>query len=437
MKRLCVLALLFAVPALADVVHLKDGSKLEGRLTREGAGWIVTNDAGKATHIGDDQVHLIQKTSNLSADQLADQRLTSLRRAVDGVGDAAQAIDRLTRFIEQNPKTKAIEEARKDIALWQDRIDRKLVRVGDQWITSEEHSKMAGDSARRAGEARELLKQNRQRDADAVVTQILTVDPGNVAGLYLRGLLQHRQGEFGPAKRSFELLREKLPDHAPTLNNLGVILWQQKQTIAALTMYEQAMATAPHNRIVLDNTLEALNALSPRDARSTVAQKAAKRVQEQDTELQKELAAQGLYRWGATYVTEAQMAEVRKVQEGLKVKLDALRQDWEKLNYRLDEIDRRIESNDDSIRRIVRDRMIFDRNTNRYVQAQLPSTYYELKRENDRLESEATNIHARIDAIPGRKALIEQESPHPAYTGVHRMIDVEGTPLPAASASPQ
>ena len=57
-----IVAMLVVWPALADVVHLQDGTKIEGTIQREPGGWALTDKAGKLTHVSDDRVQSIEKT---------------------------------------------------------------------------------------------------------------------------------------------------------------------------------------------------------------------------------------------------------------------------------------------------------------------------------------------------------------------------------------
>jgi len=66
------LVLIFLVsPAFADILHLTDGSKLEGTLKRERGGWSVTDSNGKVTVIPDEKVESVQKVSNASPADVA------------------------------------------------------------------------------------------------------------------------------------------------------------------------------------------------------------------------------------------------------------------------------------------------------------------------------------------------------------------------------
>jgi hypothetical protein len=99
----------------------------------------------------------------------------------------------------------------------------------------------------------------------------------------------------------------------------------------------------------------------------------------------------------------------------------------------VDENDRKIDINDRTLERIYRDSVRLDPVTGQAVQLRLPSIYYDLKRENDQLIHEQEVITGKMEGFRERAQKIRQELPIPAFTGVQRMIEDEGTPLVAPS----
>ena len=68
-------------------------------------------------------------------------------------------------------------------------------------------------------------------------------------------------------------------------------------------------------------------------------------------------------------------------------------------------------------------------------QVPYPATYYTMQNDNEKLTADraqqVADIQAKIEE--GRK--VQQSLPVPQYTGVMRLIGVEGTPFPAAVLS--
>ncbi len=137
---------------------------------------------------------------------------------------------------------------------------------------------------------------------------------------------------------------------------------------------------------------------------------------------------QGLYRWGAAWVPQAQMAELKKAQEKVKEKLDLLAEDYERIGDRIREIENRLDTNDKTLGRILRDGQRVDPNGN-VINLRPPSIYYEIRRENDRLKDEKVELITKLEGFEEKALRIQQDVPVPQFTGQQRIIEVEGTPL--------
>src|SRR5687767_8743284 len=138
----CCLAFLAPFPgASADIIHLKDGTKLEGEIQRTGDGWVVTDAAGKVTVVDSQRVKSFQATANAGADVVAD-RLASLRRSVQNQTDVKKVLERYRAFIAQYPHTDAARQAQADVEVWRQRLDQGMIKVGDQWVTPAERDRI-------------------------------------------------------------------------------------------------------------------------------------------------------------------------------------------------------------------------------------------------------------------------------------------------------
>ena len=310
-----------ASPAFADVVHLKDGTTITGDVKRGTIGYLVTLPDGKVKPVAPEDVKSIEvgataprptavgvpaatTTRPADADE-ATRNLASLRRSVENTDDPRRAIEKYQRFIETAAGTPAEIEARKDLAMWQDRAEKGLVKVGPKWVSPAERTKMQERSLAQASSARRLLRQGKLPEAAQAIDQALADDPNNPAALYLRGLLQYRKDQVPAARTSFELVNRLVPGNAATLNNLAVIAARQSQPNVALGYYDQAMSASPQDRNILDNVAEALYTLPDNARNSGIARRVAARFAEQDAALASEMEKRDMHRWGATWVTTA------------------------------------------------------------------------------------------------------------------------------------
>jgi tetratricopeptide (TPR) repeat protein len=427
---------LLAIPgfALGDVVHLKDGSRLEGEIRRAGDEYLVTEQGGKVTRLPVEKVGSIEVKPQVG-DDAAMGRLHSLRRAAENLTDFKQILERYKTFIEQNPGTPAATEAKADVEMWQDRQTRGLIKLGDKWVTPEERDTLRGQSSEVAVHLHDMLKQGRLKEATPVLDKALAVDPQSMSLLYLRGVLNYQQEQILPARKAFEAVTALAPDHAPTLNNLGVVLWRQNAIGAALGYYDRALLAAPGSRDILDNVAEALNAL-PKDQRDTpITKKLVRHFKEQDDDAQKKLAAKGMYRWGSTWVSEKELAKLQDAEKAIKDKIAVISQDFDAVAKRINSIDRRIAEDQQELS-LIDSQSYAQGADGRFVRLPYPPRYYTVAREIDALKAERADRVTEQERLRNAAKQLQQQLPTPKYTGIQRLIDADGMPLPAPPAAP-
>ncbi|HEY8665236.1 MAG TPA: tetratricopeptide repeat protein [Tepidisphaeraceae bacterium] len=438
MRKCIILVLLMACGAMADTVVLTDGSSMQGDVKRMGEEYRVTDAAGKVTMVPADKVRSLEMGKAVASDpDKAVESLFSLRRSLEAIGDVKLALERYGKFLEQYGKTPAAEEARKDMAAWQERMDQGLVKYGASWVTPAERGQLQEKSRAVVEQARGLMKEGRLKDADALLVQVLADDPRNVPALYLRGVLQFRQEQLPGARKNFEGVIASLPDHAATLNNLAVILWRQNQVGGALSYYDQAMVAAPNRREILDNVAEALNALPGEYKDSSTLKRILRHFTEQDKALQEAMARTGYYRWGGTWVNQKQLDELKAVEKEIKGQLDGLAKDFDDAKAKIEKIEDDIAANNRAIAQIEA--------TSKYrlpdgstAQAAYPPSYYQMKRDNDQLAQKRAGEIRKLDQLRAQAKAVQQKFPVPKFTGVQRVIESEGTPVmpPAKGEAP-
>lgn len=438
-----VVALLTCAGALADVVTLKDGTKIEGDVKKTDGGWTVTTRDGKVVNVTAEQVKSISVggavgSNGKDAAAEAMSGLLSLRRSVENVSDLKQIIDRFKKFIDTHKDTPAAAEAQKDLAVWQDRLDRGLVKLGSHWVTAEERTKMADQAQALAEQARDMMLHGRVRDADPILQQALDADPQCVPALYLRGVVLYQNNKIVDARKMFETVNSTISDHAPTLNNLAVILWRQNAIMPALNYYDQAIVAEPVNKVLLDNVAEALAAVPDNDRKNQIAQRIFRHFTEQDTRLQEVMATQGMYRWGGTWVDRATMERYRDQEKLVSEKLTQAKTEFETSKRRVQDIDAQIAQIEDSLRRMEADTIWRDPSTGKLIRYPLPASYYDLQNEESKLRDERKQVVAKATAAQEQVKTLQAQLPKPKFTGIHQLIAAEGAPVmvPPPSSQP-
>ncbi|MEO6435528.1 MAG: tetratricopeptide repeat protein, partial [Tepidisphaeraceae bacterium] len=427
-----IVSVLAAAEARGGTIYLTDGSRLDGDVKKSpGGGYVLTDASGKQTVLALDKVKSIElgvAPGAVAPPDRAKANLESLRRSVEYLDDSGEIIKRYQRFVEQSIGSSIEDDARQDLAAWQDRREQGLVKFGTKWVTPADRAALQEKALRQADAARKSLRDGKLADAESLINQALTDDPQNPTALYLRGLLQFKQDQIQAARKSFEQVSQVVGNHGPTLNNLAVVMTRQNQFPASLNAYDAAMIASPKSREILNNMAEAIWNLPDAQRDTPIAQRVLRRFNEQDVELANELGPRGLHRWGATWVTTEQMGQLKEAEKQAKDKLDRLSAEFDGVKVRIDNIDREIAENERSMRRLEASAYVRDIN-GQIWQSALPAVYGELQEDNRKLQQERGEQFARLDRLREQAKAVNRELPVAKYTGIQKMMDDTFAPI--------
>ncbi|MGD0463637.1 MAG: hypothetical protein ABSB74_14215 [Tepidisphaeraceae bacterium] len=425
---LLMIFLFAAVTVHADVINLTDGTKVEGKIQRTSDGWTVTQKDGTVQTVSADKVASIEASRGAQEVSVSEDRLASLRRVAEHLSDIQDIVSRYQKFVQQTGDQAVAAEANKDLRLWQERLDQGLVKLGDGWITIDERQRRQELAQSETMPAKDLIVNYRYKEADKILRQALQDDPECAMAAYLQGVALYNQDQVAQSRKAFEAANQFVPSHAPTLNNLAVIAWRQKSFVVAMNFYDQAMMSAPQTKEILDNVAEALNAVPDENKRAPVVLQAVALFAEQDALLQQAKRQQGLYRWGATWVMAKQLQELKAAEAKVKRELDNLQQQYDALQQQVGQIDSEIGANQREMDRVQASSTYVDRNGNT-IQMPLPDVYDQLQRNNQKLAGDKQAIQERQNELKNRAKQVQQEIPVPKFTGMQRIIGVDGAPL--------
>lgn len=427
MKSLAfIVACCFAVPALADVVHLKDGTNLEGsiRVTRDG--YVVTDASGRTTTVPADSVRSFEIKKTAAAPQSAQENLESLRRSVANQDDLKQIVSRYRSFIEQNASTPAAADAQKDLAQWQDRLDKGMVKAGRDWVTPEQLETMQAGARQAAAKALPLVAAGKLPEADALVTPALAIAPASGELLYLKGLILYRQGQLIPARNSFQSAATAMPDSAAAHNNIAVILWKTRAQMPAMLEFDKAMLASPSNQTVLDNVSEALHSLPKEFQKSELTKRVVSNFNLQDSALQRQMAQRGLYRWGSQWLSQQEFALIQQQQKAVQDKIDDYQKQFDDNQQKLLQAAQTIDSDQQLMRQMEAQSFQVDPVSGQIVRFPLPQRYYDLQHDQELLKVEMNSRQRQQGELQRLAADQRSRLPQPQYNGVVKIFDVEG-----------
>lgn len=426
--------LVLTIPAFGEVVHLNDGTTLEGELHRTSEGWMVTTADGKVTVVTPSQVKSIEFKKSGGADT-PEQKLASLRRAVANQSEIQHVIERYQAFIAQNPNTPSAKDAQQDLATWQDRLDKGMVKAGDQWLTKDQLAGLRSKSLQTAETARTMIAAGKIAEATPMIEKALAANPQDPALLYLQGLIEFRQSHIVPARNAFQGAEAAAPENGPVHNNIAVVLWKQRAQMQALNEYDKAMLVLPNNQIILDNVHEALHALPAEYKDKDLTKRVKAHFAEQDAVLQKAMAAKGFYRWGSDWLNQRDYDKIQAQQKAVQDRIDALQKDFDGLQAAMLKIDRDI-NNDQQIMLAMSTAAVQSDGAGRTYQLPLPQRFYDLQRDVANLKSQKVLDQKQIEDL--RKFALQQKQlmPQEKFAGILKPFDVEGMPGGSTAAAP-
>ncbi len=420
-------ALLLGGLAVADTVRLRDGTVLRGDLKRQGDDYVLIDTAGKSIAVKSADVVSLEPTPRGGSTDQAMSRLLSLRRSVEHTADIGAIIERYRAFIESNRGSPAAQIAGQDVVQWRKRLDEGLVRLGKEWLTPAEKAERQSQSLQTAEQARQMIFEGRARESEPLLEQALASDPLNLAVPYLRGVNRYQLERIPEARKQFEAVVEHLPNHPPTLNNLAVILWRQNAIPAALNQFDQAMQSAPVNRRILDNVAELLHSLESSHAKDALFKKVQRRFTEQDAQLQALMRPHRLFRWGAGWVDEKKLEELKAAEKEVQTKLDAMSAEFDAGAATVRAMEQEIADKQRRASSIEADSWGVDAQGQAYRRP-YPAYYYDLLRDIDVVKAQRIRLIARLEAMRAAAKEIRQRIPVPAYSGTLAIFGAEAAP---------
>ena len=427
-------ALAAAAPALGDIVHLKDGSSVEGTVRRTREGYVVTDPTGKVTTVPTDAVQSFELKNSSPTANDAEDRLASLRRAVGNLDDIKQIIERYKAFVAATKGTPAAAEAEKELAQWQDRQDRKMVKAGKEWVTPEQLATLQAGAKAAAAKAVPLISAGQLKEATALVDQALAVSPSSGELLYLKGIILQRQNQTIPARNAFQSAAAQMPDHGPSHNNIAVILLKTRQTMPAMLEFEKAMTAMPNNQTILDNVAEALHALPDEHKNNPLTRRVVSLFNVQDSALQRDMEKRGLYRWGSQWLDAQQFGAIESQKKAVQDKLDSVQKDFDSARNRVSQLNQQIQDDQNLMNLMVQQSYATDASGN-VVMFPLPQRYYDIQREQASLQGELRVKQMQLTEFQRQYAEEQRKMPQPRYAGTQKPFDLEGMPGNAGSGS--
>lgn len=295
--------LTFLATLHADLITLKDGRIINGRLYRDADEYIIAPTVGQPFKVALNQVVGITLQTTASPAQQAAENWQYVRSQTNLSGNLSQIIRLLHGFIIKYPSSPKVPSARKYLAQFRHYQKVGFVHLGGHWISPDQRDKLLALCAGQTAEAQKLLVAGKLAQAEAHINAALQVDPKNVNGLILRGIIAYQRNHIQTASQSFTAAVTAAPKNIVALNDQAITLFRQRRQPAALVAYQKALHIDNGNRMLLDNVAAALQVYK-KPQRSPLYRNLKASFQLADQHMQARMARHGLYRFGAGWVDE-------------------------------------------------------------------------------------------------------------------------------------
>jgi hypothetical protein len=434
---------LAATPAAGDVIVLNDGTQLVGDIERQTVageeGYVITHADGTQSFAPSTRIARIV----LGRDELPDDpevrnrdvsRLEALRRGFERTDDLDLIVRRIEVFIDRlDPDSEALGPARQELATWQDRRNGVTVPLGDEWVTPAERDRRLAAAFGRINEARLHFKSGDAATGVARATELLSRPESAAAGYYLLGVHAMEEAPLAEARQHFEAVRSLLPDHAPTLTNLAAVEARVERYDRSAWLLAEALADPPALPEAVDAAAELLRLVDDPDDRNVL--RLGDRFGPAESLRRAEMAEQGLFRWGTTWVDAAERDRLQALQAEVEATVAELKTEFDTLGREVARIEDRIRGNLRYMDRLRAASLVRDAEGN-VRRLPLPDDYYDAERENEALGVQrAEMLTARVD-LDRRAAAERAKLPSPPFAGTLPTVGVDGVPvlLPPASS---
>ncbi len=233
--------------AHADTVTLKDGTKVEGVVIKQGDNYWVKTADGESRQIPGDKVASIAKGS--TAKPVDTEKPTTPANTTPSVTPAPVEVS----FAQTKRKADLVDTAAAAVAIWQSYVDsakadspdaasaktelekwKKLADEGAQkingkWVSGDERQKLSKQVMKLCTEAFEDIVQDRLLQAPAKLQEALKLNPNCYSANALLGYMSMLQHNADDAIRYFDIALKAQPKAIGVMADEGILLVQDKK----------------------------------------------------------------------------------------------------------------------------------------------------------------------------------------------------------------
>ena len=443
---LFVMALLVVTAiARADIITLKNGRVVDGRLYRQNGHYVIKPTSGGVMVVGLGDVASVELQTTRNPAEKARQAWQFLIVQINRKKNVGRIIDLITTYLKTYPHSPFRSQAEKTLAQFQKYQTDGFVRFSGRWVSLKTRSELLAKCRWITQTARQLLRNGKIIQAVGKSRQALAIDPAYTDALIIGGVAERRLGNMPGATRLFRTVLAAHPRNTIALNDLAIVRFDQHEQPAALRQYQKAINLEAGNRLLLDNISAALRAYQG-SHRAILYRRLQRTFALADRQMRIRMAKKGLYRFGNTWVNARERAYLNRKnrayqhrKENLAAQYKAAQIELQSVNTQLRQIKRRIaalintinysEFNQEAL--FMQGVMIFLPN-----EAMLNSDTAALTQAQSqqvKLRTQRVQIQASIQNIRLAAAEITRKEPTAMRTDIQRMMlpgDLKNVPPP-------
>jgi tetratricopeptide (TPR) repeat protein len=335
----CIAAVVVAGPALGDRIELTGGRQIDGSITRVGDHFQIVPITGKAFTATPAEILRVTLVSNVSPDAMATAEWGRTQLLFKRATRLDDVIALHQKFIAAYPTATVRPDVEASLAVYEKYQDEHRINFRGQWITTEERQSILRKSSSLAEQALTSYRAGNLNDAVANALAALQVDDQNALAYTVQAMTDIRLNRAAEAKTEFLTVTKVDPTNLLAWNNLAIIAFRDRRDPEGLRYFNQAIQIGPDHRLLLDNIAEALNMYEgPKDNANYI--NLSRAFTQADVRMQANLAKQGLFRFGGTWVTGPQRDSIAKTTTDVIARANDLESQYQSALAALDKQER-------------------------------------------------------------------------------------------------
>jgi tetratricopeptide (TPR) repeat protein len=298
-----VLLLIACAAVRADVLELRDGTKVTGKFAWRGDIAEMTADNGATWEVPKAEVARVTITGTASPADAAKAEWDFENARIATLDDLNAILMLHEKFLSKFGNEPIADTAKSSLAKYQALQGKDAVKFRGRWMPAADVAALKQTWDDQALPALRHYSAGDFKNAITDANAALKADATNPVALTILGLAQFRVKNVTGAAAAFKTILETDPADVVALNNLAVTAWPQNFR-QAFVYYAKAITAAPGNRLLMDNIAEALNAQGKQG--DSLATQLYGLWKKNEPAVEAQLAPQGLSRWGAVWVDSRQ-----------------------------------------------------------------------------------------------------------------------------------